>query len=131
MITRLLFLVICLLGLSCGNKLMEEPDNLISREKMTDILYDMALLNAIDNSHPQVLAANEFNVMEFIYKKYEIDSAQFVQSDRYYASVPAEYRRIYEAVEARLTLKRDSVSEIIQQGKSISGDSIPPGDDYD
>ena len=119
------------MGISCGNKLMEEPDNLIAKEKMTDILYDMALLNAIDNSHPQVLAANEFNVMEFIYKKYGIDSTQFVQSDRYYASVPAEYRRIYEAVEARLTLKRDSVSQIIQQGKSTSGDSITQGEDYD
>ena len=78
MITRLLFLVICLLGLSCGNKLMEEPDNLISREKMTDILYDMALLNAIDNSHPQVLEENDLEKALPEYRQYQRDVPMFV-----------------------------------------------------
>ena len=131
MTKRILILVVCLLGLSCGNKLIEEPENLISKEQMVDILYDMALMNAIDNSHPEVLTANDLKVMEFIYKKYGVDSTQFTQSDRYYASVPVEYRTIYEQVEARLTLKRDSVSQIIQDGKTGKGDSIPPVDDYD
>jgi len=121
----------CLLALSCGKKLMEEPENLIPREKMSEILYDMALLDAIDNSYPQVLTENDLKVMEFLYDKYGIDSLQFVQSDLYYASVPAEYQRIYEAVEGRLTQKRDSISEVIKQGRSQASDSLAREDDYE
>ena len=131
MMERYLTVFFCLLTLSCGNKLMEEPDNLIPREKMSEILYDMALLDAIDNSYPQVLTENDLKVMEFLYEKYGIDSLQFVQSDLYYASVPAEYQKIYEAVEERLTQKRDSISEVIQQGQSQASDSLAREEDYE
>lgn len=131
MMERYLTVFFCLLVISCGNKLMEEPENLIPREKMSDILYDMALLDAIDNSYPQVLSENDLQVMEFLYEKYGIDSLQFVQSDLYYASVPAEYQKIYEAVEERLTQKRDSISEVIRQGQSKASDSLDREDGYE
>ena len=110
---------------------MEEPENLIPRGKMADILYDMALLDAIDNSYPQVLAENDLRTMEFLFEKYGIDSLQFVRSDLYYASIPAEYQKIYEAVEERLTKKRDSISEVLLQGRSQASDSLPEEEDYD
>ena len=128
---RYLIVFCCLLALSCGKKLMEEPDDLIPRAKMADILYDMALLDAIDNSYPQVLEENDLQTMEFLYDKYGIDSLQFVSSDLYYASVPAEYQKIYEAVEARLTKNRDSISELIKQGRTQASDSLPGDDDYE
>jgi hypothetical protein len=131
MMERYLILFCCLLAFSCGKKLMEEPEDLIPVEKMSEILYDMAVLDAIDNSYPQVLTDNDLKVMEFLYKKYGIDSLQFVQSDLYYASVPAEYQKIYEAVEERLTAKRDSISEVIKQGRSQSSDSLETENDYD
>ena len=131
MMGRCLTVLFCLLALSCGNKLMEEPEDLIPRDKMSEILYDMALLDAIDNSYPQVLTENDLKVMEFLYEKYGIDSLQFVQSDLYYASVPAEYQKIYEAVEERLTQKRDSISEVMQQGQSQASESLAREDDYE
>jgi hypothetical protein len=124
MMERYLTLFCCLLALSCGKKLMEEPENLIPREKMSEILYDMALLDAIDNSYPQVLTENDLKVMDFLYEKYGIDSLQFAQSDLYYASVPVEYQKIYEAVEQRLTQKRDSISEVIRQAGTQTSDSL-------
>ena len=131
MMERYLILLCCLLALSCGKKLMEEPEDLIPAPKMSEILYDMALLDAIDNSYPQVLTENDLKVMDFLYEKYGIDSLQFVQSDLYYASVPEEYQKIYEAVEERLTAKRDSISEVIKQVRSQSSDSLDKEDDYD
>jgi hypothetical protein len=125
----LLFLTLWLLA--CADKLIEEPENLIPRDQMADILYDMALLNAIDNSHPQVLKENNLEVMEFVYEKYGVDSLQFASSDVYYASVPAEYQKIYEAVEERLTERRDSVNKIIQQGQAKAVDSLRRAADYD
>ena len=131
MMGRYLIALCCFLALSCGKKLMEEPENLIPRGKMSDILYDMALLDAIDNSYPQVLEENDLETMEFIFDKYGIDSLQFVRSDLYYASIPAEYQKIYEAVEERLTKKRDSISEIIMQARTQASDSLPEEEDYD
>jgi hypothetical protein len=131
MMERYLILFFCLLVLSCGKKLMEEPEDLIPREKMSEILYDMALMDAIDNSYPQVLTENDLRVMEFLYEKYGVDSLQFVQSDLYYASVPEEYQKIYEAVEQRLTAKRDSISEVIMQERSQTADTLDTGEDYD
>jgi hypothetical protein len=127
----LLILLFVLLGASCGKKLLETPENLIPREKMADILYHMALLDAIDNSHPQVLVENDIRVMPFLFEKYGIDSLQFVQSDLYYASVPEEYEKIYQAVEERLTRKRDSVSEAIRQGQSPVVDSLKTSQDQE
>jgi hypothetical protein len=127
----LLILLFVLLGASCGKKLLETPENLIPREKMADILYHMALLDAIDNSHPQVLVENDIRVMPFLFEKSGIDSLQFVQSDLYYASVPEEYEKIYQAVEERLTRKRDSVSEAIRQGQSPVVDSLKTSQDQE
>ena len=110
---------------------MEAPDDLISKEKMADILYDIALINSIDNSHPQVLVSKNIKVMDFVFKKYGIDSTQFVQSDRYYASVPVLYEEIYQAVEDRLERQRDTVSKLIQANRIKSGDTLDPQDDYD
>jgi hypothetical protein len=131
MIRRLVLYGICLLGFSCGNKLLEEPDNLISKGEMVDILYDIALLDAIDNSHPHVLQRNEIKVMDFVYRKYGIDSTRFVESDRYYASVPALYEEIYTTVEERLNSKRDSVSTVMQENGGAKGDSLDLSDDYE
>ena len=54
MMERYLILLCCLLALSCGKKLMEEPEDLIPAAKMSEILYDMALLDAIDQSLAEV-----------------------------------------------------------------------------
>ncbi len=128
---RYLWMFLTLWLLACADKLIEKPDNLIPRDRMAEILYDMALLNAIDNSHPQVLEENDLEVMEFVYDKYGVDSLQFASSDLYYASVPAEYQKIYEAVEARLTEERDSVNKIIQAGQTKAVDSLRRAADYD
>lgn len=113
----LLLLVLALVA--CGEKLVEKPENLIPEEKMVSVLYDMALLDAIKSSHPQVIARNNIYVMDFLYEKYGIDSLQFVNSDLYYASIPSKYQAIYKAVEERLTRERDSISSIIEEGKEI------------
>lgn len=112
-------LLLVLASVACGEKLVEKPENLIPEEKMVSVLYDMALLDAIKSSHPQVIARNNIYVMDFLYEKYGIDSLQFVNSDLYYASIPSKYQAIYKAVEERLTRERDSISSIIEEGKEI------------
>ena len=49
--------------------------------------------------------------MDFLFQKYQIDSTQFAQSDKYYASIPLQYQMIYEQVEARLEKKRKALED--------------------
>ena len=106
-----LFLGMVLL-VACAEKVVEEPENLISKEKMTQILHDLAILNAAKSGAVRKFEDSGVDVMEFLYKKYDIDSTQFSESDLYYASIPLEYQSIYENVEKQLKRKKDTFEAI-------------------
>jgi len=109
---RLLYIITFLfLVAGCNEKVIEKPEDLIARDKMVDILIDMALINAGKAIDPNVMEENRVDPMRYIYAKYEIDSAQFVRSDLYYAAIPFEYEAIYEAVEERLEAERIRLKE--------------------
>jgi hypothetical protein len=109
---RLLYIITFLfLVAGCNEKVIEKPEDLIARDKMVDILIDMALINAGKAIDPNVMEENRVDPMRYIYAKYEIDSAQFVRSDLYYAAIPLEYEAIYEAVEERLEAERIRLKE--------------------
>ncbi|ASV30523.1 DUF4296 domain-containing protein [Maribacter cobaltidurans] len=91
---------------SCGEKLIEEPENLIPKDKMILVLRDMALINAAKGANLGILKDNAIEPTNYVFEKYKIDSAQFVESDRYYASLPLEYEAIYTEVETILEQKR-------------------------
>ncbi|MGS0525333.1 DUF4296 domain-containing protein [Zobellia nedashkovskayae] len=88
--------------IACNEKLLEEPKNLIPKERMVEILQDLAIVNAAKTTNLQVLRDNGVEPMDYIFNKYSIDSLQLVESDRYYASLPVEYEKIYKEVEANL-----------------------------
>ena len=98
-------------GLACNEKVVEKPEDLIPREKMVDILYDLSLLNAGKGIDPDALKEKQIQTMDYIYRKYDIDSAQYASSDLYYASVPLEYEALYRALENRLEEQRIRVEE--------------------
>lgn len=100
------FLLIGVMLVSCGEKVVEEPKNLIPKEKMSAILYDLAILNATKSSFSSTLDDTGIDIMEFLYERYEIDSVQFAESDLYYASIPLEYQSIYERVNAKIEKKK-------------------------
>jgi len=105
---RKIFLLITFIILfSCGEEVIDMPVNLISKEKMIDILYDMAIINAAKINAPQIMEDRNFAPMQYIYNKYEIDSIQFVSSDLYYASKPLEYEDIYEKLEERIKKEKE------------------------
>lgn len=107
----LAFLWIISLASSCVEKVIEKPKDLISKERMTNILFDIAILQGAKSTNSIVLENNGIEIMPLIYEKYQIDSVQFVQSDLYYASVPLTYQSIYETIEARLEQQRVSIEE--------------------
>ena len=96
-----LILVTMLLIFSCNSNTVEKPSNLIEEDEMIAILYDISLLEAVKNQNISggitVKYANEF-----IFRKYKIDSIQFVKSNTYYASDIEEYKKMFEKVKTRL-----------------------------
>ena len=115
---RKIFLLIAFIILfSCGEEVIDMPVNLISKEKMIDILYDMAIINAAKINAPQVMEDRNFAPMQYIYNKYEIDSIQFVSSDLYYASKPLEYEDIYEKLEERIKKEKERFEKQNEEDK--------------
>lgn len=99
--------------LSCNDSLLEKPDNLIPEHKMVEVLKDLALVNAAKSTNMAVLQDNGIEPMAYIFEKHDIDSLQFVESDRYYASLPPEYERIYKKVESKL----EKETKILEKAK--------------
>ncbi len=112
---RSILLLFFLLFISCGEKVIEQPGDLIAKEKMADILYDLALINAAKSTNPKILQENNIEPMGFIYKKYGVDSLQFVKSDLYYASIPLQYTAIYETVASRLERNKKKAEDARKQ----------------
>lgn len=113
-------LLFCLLGISCAEKVVEPPENVIPRDKMITILYDLALLNATNSSFRNVIQKQNKQIMELLYERHDIDSLQFAQSDLYYASKPLEYEYIYEQIESKLKKKQKAMED----AKKRANDSI-------
>lgn len=121
-----------LLLAGCNDKPVEKPDNLIPEDKMVDIIYDLSLLDAIRLSDPVSIVERKINPSTYIYEKYKIDSLQFAQSNRYYASDIDGYTELYKRVEARLERSKKSVDSLSkikstapQPKLELKDDSIP------
>lgn len=104
-----------ILCLSCNKDLVEKPDNLIDKKVMGDIFYDMSLLEALKYQNSNSLYTNGINIKTYIYKKYKIDSLQFVKSNAYYAADYREYTKMYEALNERLKKEKEAVDLVIKK----------------
>ena len=108
---RLILLTALVILVSCGEKVIEKPNNLIPKEKMVDMLYDIALINAAKGTNPNILEEYDIEPTSYLFKKHGVDSLQFVSSDLYYASIPVEYEEIYEKVSSRLEHDKKAIEE--------------------
>lgn len=107
MLKYIILPLICCMLLSCNERIVEKPKNLIPQEKMAAILYDISLLNAGRSINESILTEHGLEPMGYIYDKYEIDSLQLVKSDTYYASLPTIYEAIYTQVKDRLEKEQE------------------------
>lgn len=104
-----IFIFVGLFLLSCGKELIEKPDNLIPQDQMTAIFYDLSLLEAIRTQRPIVLQHMNVQPTSYIYKKYKIDSIQFVKSNAYYASNLKLYKEMYDEVAKKIEANKKAI----------------------
>jgi len=126
---HLVYILLLVFICSCGEKMINKPANLLSKDKMTAILYDLAILHSAKNTNGRILDEANIEVMSYIYEKHGIDSIQFVESDTYYAAIPQEYQDIYKSVEIRLAALKDKMDNAARKKldstrrKSLAKDS--------
>ena len=101
------YLLISILIIGCSSN---APENLISEEKMESIIFDIMILNA--SSSYDLKIDNNMISDELIFRKYDIDSAQFYNSELYYSKNPKIHFNIYTNVKKRIQKSIDSLKNI-------------------
>ena len=86
------------------------PENLISEEKMESIIFDIMILNA--SSIYDLKIDNSIISDELIFRKHNIDSVQFYDSELYYSRNPRIHLNIYSNVKRRIQKSIDSLKNI-------------------
>ena len=101
------YLLISILIIGCSSN---APENLISEEKMESIIFDIMILNA--SSSYDLKIDNNMISDELIFRKHDIDSAQFYDSELYYSKNPRIQLNIYSNVKKRIQKSIDSLKNI-------------------
>lgn len=113
---------------SCNNAPIAKPDNLIEEKVMTDILYDLTILDAIKSQNPYDTINKNIKPKEYVFKKYKIDSLQFVKSNQYYISQIDKYKKMYDAIHERIENEKKA-NELLQNKPGSVSPSNNSSDD--
>jgi hypothetical protein len=126
---------VLILAVGCKKELVKQPERLVDRDKMIDIMYDLSLLEAIKYQNPLSLDSCDTNPTRFILNKYKVDSLQFVKSNMYYAADYNDYKDMFDQINERLEKNKKKIDSLIKvenkkkkalekKNKAIKKDSI-------
>nr|WP_321248180.1 DUF4296 domain-containing protein [uncultured Psychroserpens sp.] len=97
----LIFLIaVSIIGCNYEDK-PKKPEDLISQDKMVDILYDVFILTSAKGTSKGLLEDNGIYPENYVFEKHKIDSLQFALSNEYYGFNVDEYESIIARVEER------------------------------
>lgn len=94
-------LLISIVFISCSKNPVPKPDNLIEEEVMTDILFDISILQATEGAMPNKLDSENIQIESYIYEKYKVDSTTYYQNVRFYAADSEKYKKMHQEVMKR------------------------------
>jgi len=113
-----IFFVILIL-FSCNNNIRKTPmpENLISEEKMADVIYEMTLISVSKGVNRRILENNGVIPEKYIFEKYNIDSLQFALSNEFYSNDLNSYLNIYNRVKLKLQENKQIIIDSIENYK--------------
>ena len=115
-----------LLLLSCVNVEEAPPENLIGEEKMADLIFELAVLDAAKGFVPKDQKERIELDADSFYMFHEIDSAQFTSSNAYYAKHPKAYLRIVSMAKTKLEEFEKNMEESDNEILKIDSIDIKP-----
>ena len=121
---KLKVIIILIFVLGCNNSLTQKPIpiDLISQEKMVDIIYDMTLINVAKGVNKSILENNGIIPEQYLFNKHSIDSTLFARSNEYYSNDLKTYQMIYDNVKIKLEKNKNIISDSIDILKQISAE---------
>jgi uncharacterized protein YcfL len=122
---KLLFIIISVLLLSCNDKPVSKPDNLLGKETMEDIIYELAILQAAETYKPQTLSDSNIKIKQYVYKKYNLDSTIYYQNYKYYASDIKVFKKMYRHVNERILIQKNKIDTLLKEKKIEVPEDIP------
>jgi len=122
MISQLKYILFVFLIISCKNNSIEKPkkpNNLIAKDKMVEIIYDISLFTAAKGVNKYPIESAGILPENYIYNKYNIDSLQFALSNEFYAYNLKTYEDIYNSVKVKLEKDKKHFNAIIEAEKKV------------
>lgn len=122
-----LWLLVLLLTLACNQR--STPENLLSRDKMEDVLWDMMRADLFINNYMVIKDANlnkQQQGIEFytqILKLHHVSQEQFRTSFEYYRSRPDEIKILMDSLS-----HRNDTAMMSKPTKTPAADSLPKSD---
>jgi hypothetical protein len=108
------FLAFLLILQSCNKNAYEAPVDLIPEDQMVEILSDLMILNSAQGANKKILEDRLKNPLGYFFKKYNIDSTQFENSNAYYGRNIDQYSLIYQGVKEKLDAKKQRIQKRIE-----------------
>ena len=123
---RIVMLVLLLgwMGSSCEKPVVEKPKDLVSKDKMIDMLTDIHISESMYQTRrytsQDMRKITEADLYYSILKKYDVADSTFERSLIYYSSLPKEYERIYSRVLNKLNEMEQEINKQKQQPVDIN-----------
>jgi hypothetical protein len=108
----LIFIALFTLIISCKEE--NKPINLVEKDVMIQIMYDLSVLQAIKYQNPTSIDSFKINARDFVFKKYKVDSLQFAQSNVYYSLDSQQYKEMFSQVVNRIASEKTSADSLVK-----------------
>ncbi len=113
---KIVIIAVAFIMMSCDRtEKPPHPDNLLSKDQMVEVLYDVYILNAAKGASKIVLEKNGIFPEDYVFQKYNIDSLQFAESNAYYGFYVEEYESILGKLEQKIDANREKYQALIDQ----------------
>ena len=113
-------LLLCLV-FSCNKKQRPDPpENLLTKVEMSNILYEMFIINSAKGSSMKILQENGVDPDIFVLERFDIDSTRFVNSNNYYAYSYDDYREIMTLIEERINKEKEQYEQILEEEQVVA-----------
>jgi len=91
----------------------EIPVNLIPEDQMAQVLTEVYLINAARSFDNRTIMEQKIKLDSFFFRKFNIDSLQFVESNAYYTSNLNAYKKLFTKVEERMVLMKVEADSLL------------------
>lgn len=117
---KLIFIFVLMVTLSCGGDYASKPKNLISKDKMAEILADLSINDQAIYMYPN---SNLEAGTRYVLKTHDVKSNDFVESFRYYV-VKQKMNGIAEDAQKILLEKDPKADKYVKDKKGKPGEIL-------